>query len=185
MLSGSSVQNGQGKYMIIAVGENSENGRIQALVRGNKLKLGGGDAEAAGSGSGSGSEGGGRDLEAGRGGAGSSGDPAAAVKPGDKPAAAAKGDDSEGEETASLLTAKLDDTATLIGKLAVAVACLAFVAMILNYTIKHFAIQEESWNGDVMRHEIIEWIITAVTIVVVAVPEGKFLDSSHEICPCF
>jgi Cation transport ATPase len=41
MFSGSSVQNGQGSYMVIAVGVNSENGRIQALIRGQKL--GGGD----------------------------------------------------------------------------------------------------------------------------------------------
>ena len=38
ILSGSSVQNGQGKYVIIAVGQNSEAGRIQALVRGQKIK---------------------------------------------------------------------------------------------------------------------------------------------------
>ncbi len=53
LLSGSSIQNGQGQYLIIAVGENSENGRIQSLVRGNKIKLGGDDSgsgdEASGS----------------------------------------------------------------------------------------------------------------------------------------
>ena len=32
MLSGSSIQNGQGEYLITAVGQNSEKGRIQALV---------------------------------------------------------------------------------------------------------------------------------------------------------
>ena len=37
ILSGSSVQAGQGTYLVLAVGVNSENGRIQAMIRGQKV----------------------------------------------------------------------------------------------------------------------------------------------------
>ncbi len=44
--------------------------------------------------------------------------------------------------------------------------------MCMNYTIDHFGVKKEDWDGSVMQHEILEWFITAITIVVVAVPEG-------------
>ena len=68
-----------------------------------------------------------------------------------------------------MLTQKLDDTATLIGKVALAVAIFAFFAMLFRYMIKY---EFDIPNGDHFRDAVLDWLITVITIVVVAVPEG-------------
>ena len=75
------------------------------------------------------------------------------------------GNGAEEEEESSLLTQKLDHTAELIGKIALAAAALALVAM----PISHFWFNGKS---EAEGKDIIGWVITAITIVVVAVPEG-------------
>ncbi|CAD7967108.1 unnamed protein product [Amoebophrya sp. A120] len=136
LLSGSSIQKGQGTYVLIAVGVNSEKGRIQALVRGHNVAL-------------------------------------ATVETDDgekKEAEEKKEEEEEEEEEKSLLTKKLDDTAELIGVLAMRIAGIALVGMALNWVIDQ---GEDSFSdGKALRDEAIQWIIMAITIVVVAVPEG-------------
>eukprot|EP00392_Amoebophrya_sp_AT5.2_P004054 g4059.t1 len=139
LLSGSSIQKGQGTYVLIAVGVNSEKGRIQALVRGQKL---------AGE---QGQEGGDEAKEEGKG--------------GEK-----KEEEEEEEEEKSLLTKKLDATAELIGVMAMRIAGLALIGMALNWVIDQG--EDTFADGPALRDEAIQWVIMAITIVVVAVPEG-------------
>ncbi|CAD7952894.1 unnamed protein product [Amoebophrya sp. A25] len=134
LLSGSSIQKGQGTYMLIAVGVNSEKGRIQALVRGQNVALSA--VEGGKEGEGEGGEQGGE----------------------------------EEEEEKSLLTKKLDDTAELIGFLAIRIALVALVGMAINWLILKGG--DSFADGEALRDEAIQWVIMCITIIVVAVPEG-------------
>lgn len=152
MLSGSAVQKGEGSYLVTAVGLNSEAGRITALVRGQKL--GGGDEDAE----------------------------PQAEKPAEDPekrgfpcCCLSAGGEEEGEEEVeedgtSVLTAKLDKMAELIGKVAFFMAFIAFIAMGSSFCIRTYT-KDPEWKSS-HGSEILSWFITMITIIVVAIPEG-------------
>ncbi|CAD7952897.1 unnamed protein product, partial [Amoebophrya sp. A25] len=76
------------------------------------------------------------------------------------------------EEEDSLLTKKLNVAATTIGKIATAVALVAFAAMILRWLARKWVFDSLPDDKDHFGTEFVQWLITTVTIIVVAVPEG-------------
>lgn len=179
LLSGTKVMEGSGTFLVIAVGPNSEAGQIRELIRQKKASSSSAEKEET-SDSGSGKE-------------------------------------------KSVLTAKLDRIAIMVGKLASSIATIALIVMCLRYAIEHFwttnagifcvKIADEvcgsdkvksygdftscsavprsqtccepaadgsgaelygspcPWVGS-MSSNFMEFVVTAITIIVVAVPEG-------------
>ena len=111
LLSGTKVMEGSGLYIIIAVGVNSEAGQIRELIR-NKKK----QPKAA-----------------------------ATATAADGPAHdQIGGDEGEDGEEKSVLTAKLDRIAILIGKGATVIAVIALIVMCVRYAVEHFALTDAS-----------------------------------------
>ncbi|XP_045812184.1 calcium-transporting ATPase 2, plasma membrane-type-like [Trifolium pratense] len=79
---------------------------------------------------------------------------------------------SEGGDDETPLQVKLNGVATIIGKIGLFFAVITF-AVLMNGLVSHKLQQESfwSWNGDDAL-EMLEYFAIAVTIVVVAVPEG-------------
>eukprot|EP01136_Pigoraptor_vietnamica_P010647 Opistho-1_new@48531 len=77
----------------------------------------------------------------------------------------------EEEEEKSVLQGKLDALALLISKLGTLIALLTFVIMALRFSIEKFAIDHESWHSSYAK-EYLNMFITAITVLVVAIPEG-------------
>jgi Ca2+ transporting ATPase len=182
LLSGTKVMEGSGTYLVIAVGEHSEAGQIRMIVQGGSRK--------------------GHTKEG------------------------AEEEDEEPEfgEVKSVLTDKLDNLATNIGKVGTSVALLCLVAMVLRFCITRYIVSnpetncaliggatcaseqvismhdgapwptcgagshigpccQDSLEGAIIKGSPCPWLkvhvgdligffITAVTILVVAVPEG-------------
>eukprot|EP00392_Amoebophrya_sp_AT5.2_P004053 g4058.t1 len=76
------------------------------------------------------------------------------------------------EEIISVLTQKLNAAATLIGKMATGVALLAFGSMVLRWMARRWVIDDLPDGRDKFGVEFVSWLVTTVTIIVVAVPEG-------------
>ncbi len=80
----------------------------------------------------------------------------------------------EAESETSPMQAKLDDLAELIAKLGLGAAVLTFIILIIRFAIS-FAQKAPGysvWNHGKHWQEIIQFIITAITVLVVAIPEG-------------
>ncbi|XAR68483.1 Calcium-transporting ATPase [Bertholletia excelsa] len=79
---------------------------------------------------------------------------------------------SEGGEDETPLQVKLNGVATIIGKIGLAFAVLTFLVLTVRYLVEK-AIRGEFMNwssSDAL--ELLDYFVTAVTIIVVAVPEG-------------
>jgi len=76
------------------------------------------------------------------------------------------------EQEDTPLQVKLGDLAETIGKLGLSVAILMFIILILKYFISEAINDEPFPNAKVVIGKIIEFLISAIIIVVVAVPEG-------------
>jgi len=79
--------------------------------------------------------------------------------------------DLQKEEVKTPLQVKLENLAESIGKLGLGAAILTFLALVLKWSITKFAINKEPWEWSELGI-IVNYIITAITIIVVAVPEG-------------
>jgi len=77
----------------------------------------------------------------------------------------------EKPEVKTPLQVKLENLAENIGKLGLVAAILTLVALILKWSITKFAIHKEPWQWSEVGI-LVNYVITAITIIVVAVPEG-------------
>ena len=80
----------------------------------------------------------------------------------------------EAEPETSPMQAKLDKMAEMIGKLGLSVAIITFLAMIIRFAVQ-FGQKEigySSWDHGKHWQEIVQFVITAITVLVVAIPEG-------------
>ena len=75
------------------------------------------------------------------------------------------------EQEQTPLQKKLDSIATGIGKLGVVVAILTLIAIVISELIKTFMDDTKEFDSDFWS-KILNGIVTAITVVVVAVPEG-------------
>ena len=75
------------------------------------------------------------------------------------------------EEEETPLQQKLETIANEIGKVGVYVAILTFIAMTVNLVFKTLMADKELFTMDNLSH-IVNYIIIAITVIVVAVPEG-------------
>lgn len=76
----------------------------------------------------------------------------------------------EGGEDETPLQVKLNGVATIIGKIGLAFALVTFIVLVLRMIVEK-VIGHQSWSGaDALR--IVNFFATAVTILVVAIPEG-------------
>ena len=148
VLSGTNVMTGSGKLVAVAVGINSVQGRIFAAVQGTGVGGGGGDG---GSGEATGGE-------------------TAPESPGTG-VGDAEEDDANADEDGGNLEDKMDGLAMDIGKAGLYVSTVAFLIM----TIVYVSMPAKNLNGKSglkIFSAIMRFFLVAVTILVVAVPEG-------------
>lgn len=149
LLSGTKVMEGLGKMLVICVGENSQAGIIKKLILGK--------ANAP------------EKKEEKK--------PADSVKPVDansNPKANGTVEQTEEYEdhgNQSPLEAKLMRLTILIGKLGTVVALLVFVVMCIRFSIDTFVTEKNSWKNKYIS-TYLQFFITAITVLVVAIPEG-------------
>jgi P-type Ca2+ transporter type 2B len=79
-------------------------------------------------------------------------------------------DGSEDEEK-SVLQSKLERLTLMISYIGMTVAVIMFVVLIMRYSIIHFAVDGNSWQRSDLS-EYLHFFVIAVTILVVAIPEG-------------
>jgi len=73
-----------------------------------------------------------------------------------------------------VLQKKLDDLTALIGKIGLFMAVMTFAVLVLRFII-NFGMKNvgyESWSHGKHWNEIVHFLITAITVLVVAIPEG-------------
>lgn len=75
------------------------------------------------------------------------------------------------EDEITPLQAKLETIANTIGKVGVYVAILTFVAMCVNLVVKKL-LAEQSITDMTTVNKIVDFVIIAITVIVVSVPEG-------------
>jgi magnesium-transporting ATPase (P-type) len=83
----------------------------------------------------------------------------------------------QAEPETSPMQAKLDSMAEMIGKLGLTVAIITFLALIIRFSVQ-FGQKEtgfSSWDHGKHWQEIMQFLITAITVLVVAIPEGLSL----------
>lgn len=76
----------------------------------------------------------------------------------------------EAEDTP--LQIKLGELAETIGKFGLSAAIILLIILIIRYFVVTYAVNKENPAAGVVVNEVINFVITAVTIIVVAVPEG-------------
>lgn len=143
VLSGTNVMTGSGKLVAVAVGINSVQGRIFAAVQGSRAASDGAADPAVTA-----------DEETGGAGAADGG-----------------GDDADNAEDGGNLEDKMDGLAMDIGKAGLYVSTLAFIIM----TVVYLSMPAKNWKGKSgvkIFSDIMRFFLVAVTILVVAVPEG-------------
>ncbi|VDM34045.1 unnamed protein product [Hydatigera taeniaeformis] len=104
---------------------------------------------------------------------------------------------SKSRKEKSVLQTKLTKLAIQIGYVGTAVAVLTVIILVLKFTIVTFVFDKEPWNTGKHLKRLVGFIITGVTVLVVAVPEGlplavtlslaysvrKMMDSLY-VCVC-
>lgn len=173
LLSGTHVVEGSGRIVITAVGVNSQAGIIFTLL---------GATEEDQSRKKSGSISKGQDgVEAGRGKkkGGVKSNPLETV-----PEAEALTNKTEGQseekkkkktrvrKEKSVLQTKLTKLAIQIGYAGTVIAVLTVFILVLKFSILTFAVEQQHWNTSKHLKRLVGFIITGVTVLVVAVPEG-------------
>ncbi|OQS03200.1 P-type ATPase (P-ATPase) Superfamily [Thraustotheca clavata] len=153
MFSGTRVMEGVGKMLVMCVGANSQSGIISMLIAGKSDE----DKKKAEEQAKSKMKGPKKD--------GISDDPCKV--------APARDDEDEVYETLeeSPLQGKLNSLTVLIGKLGTGVAVLVFVAMAVRFSIETFVTGGASWDSSYFS-EYLNFFITGITVLVVAIPEG-------------
>ncbi|TYZ61116.1 hypothetical protein PybrP1_005092 [[Pythium] brassicae (nom. inval.)] len=66
---------------------------------------------------------------------------------------------------------KLDELNLLLGKAGIVIALTVFVAMSARFSIETFAVHETPWRAELLS-EYLSFFLLAVTVLVVAIPEG-------------
>nr|CDS22742.1 plasma membrane calcium transporting ATPase 2 [Echinococcus granulosus] len=79
---------------------------------------------------------------------------------------------SKSRKEKSVLQTKLTKLAIQIGYVGTAVAVLTVIILVLKFTIVTFVYEKEPWNTGKHLKRLVGFIITGVTVLVVAVPEG-------------
>lgn len=150
LLSGTHIMEGSCKYIVTAVGPNSQSGIIMML-------LGGGQKA--------------EEEEKESGDKSSEGD--GLIENGDVKAKKEKKDDGDDEdsESKSILQSKLTKLAVSIGWCGVVAATVTSVIIVLRFCIETYAIQKQSWDNQHLL-SFLKAFIVGVTILVVAIPEG-------------
>ncbi len=80
----------------------------------------------------------------------------------------------QAEPETSPMQAKLDKMAEMIGKLGLTVAIITFLALIIRFAVQ-FGQKEigySYWDHGKHWQQIVQFVITAITVLVVAIPEG-------------
>ncbi|XP_066921379.1 plasma membrane calcium-transporting ATPase 1-like [Clytia hemisphaerica] len=146
LLSGTHVMEGSGKFIVTAVGPNSQSGVIMMLLgAGKKPDQANGETEAT------------ENTELMQ----------------DVDLADGKEENAEEEEKKeqSILQNKLTRLAVSIGWLGVIAAVITTIVIIIRFSVETYGIQKESWDN---KHLInfLRAFIVGLTILVVAIPEG-------------
>lgn len=81
--------------------------------------------------------------------------------------------DANNTESGSVLQRKLDTLAVRIGYAGTLAAVICFLILTLKFVIEQFAIPPtRAWNNSTDFSQILHFVIIAITVLVVAVPEG-------------
>ena len=153
LLSGTHIMEGSCKYIVTAVGPNSQSGLIMVLLSGGRSAPNQAKKEVGATTEGDGLM---EDVDL-----------------SDQPAS--KEEDTEvgveGEKEKSILQNKLTKLALTIGWCGVVAAVITTVVIILRFCIETYAIEKEPWKK---RHllNFLQAFIVGITILVVAIPEG-------------
>lgn len=144
---------GLGKMLVICVGENSQAGIIKKLIQGKDNKK-----EKA-----------------------EKGKPTPVMPAQNVPQAQAPADPSANgtveqkeeyeDHGASPLELKLNKLTVQIGKLGTAVAILVFIILCIRYSVRMFVNEDHEWKTKYIS-DYLQFFITAITVLVVAIPEG-------------
>ncbi|KAM7539761.1 hypothetical protein Aperf_G00000043825 [Anoplocephala perfoliata] len=162
LFSGTNVVEGSGRIVISAVGVNSQAGIIFALLgatdeEGEKKKK---DKKADSKKPAKDK----KDVE--------KNPEAVALRGGENEPTEKKKKKSKARKEKSVLQTKLTKLAIQIGYVGTAVAVLTVIILVLKFTITTFVIEKEPWHTGRHLKRLVGFIITGVTVLVVAVPEG-------------
>jgi len=178
MLSGTAVQRGQGKYLVTGVGFYSENGRIQALVRKHeippmdekdRLKM---EKKKGDKGKGKKKSGDKKKVES-KMGENPTPDELLDLDEalGTNPLIDDEGSNADEDSEESPLTQKLNEIAWIIGRAALFIALVTFIGMLISHCVRAYGIKGRQFDESFLK-PLRTWLVSCVTIVVVAVPEG-------------
>ncbi|VDD77608.1 unnamed protein product [Mesocestoides corti] len=76
------------------------------------------------------------------------------------------------KKKSSVLQAKLNHLAGVIGQVGTVIAVLTVIILFVKFAVNTYYIEGEPWNTSVHLKQFIHFIIIGVTVLVVAVPEG-------------
>ncbi|CDS40325.1 Ca2 transporting ATPase plasma membrane [Echinococcus multilocularis] len=76
------------------------------------------------------------------------------------------------KKKSSVLQAKLNHLAGVIGQIGTVIAVFTVVILFVKFAVNTYYIEGQSWNTSVHLKQFIHFIIIGVTVLVVAVPEG-------------
>ncbi|KAF0690553.1 Aste57867_18069 [Aphanomyces stellatus] len=145
MFSGTRVMEGVAKMLVVCVGVNSQSGIISALVQGK-----GSEEEK-------------KKKKPPK---------ESAVGPVNEVEVAKKEQEEEYEEaTESPLQGKLNILTVLISKFGMTTSIIVFLAMTIEFSVETFGSGNASWDKKYVT-EYLHFFITAITVLVVAIPEG-------------
>ena len=143
LLSGTHIMEGSGKYIITAVGPNSQSGVIMMLLGAGKKEENESNGEVAGEKTGL--------MED--------------VDMSDAPKEA------EEKKEQSILQNKLTKLAVSIGWLGVIAAVITTIVILIRFSVETYAIQKQGWDNKHLINFLRAFIV-GLTILVVAIPEG-------------
>ncbi|CAF1073719.1 unnamed protein product [Adineta ricciae] len=158
LLSGTHIMEGSGKMLVLAVGEHSQTGMIFKLLGATKEdedgdKKGGNHKKE----NATGNNHDGTELQE-----------VAPADPGEG------GDDDTGGfkvKERSILQAKLTKLAIQIGYAGMTIAILTVMVLLVRFSIEEFIQRREKWSNKYWSR-FVRYLITGITVLVVAVPEG-------------
>ncbi|KAF1759590.1 hypothetical protein GCK72_016057 [Caenorhabditis remanei] len=157
LLSGTHAMEGSGRFLVTAVGLNSQTGIIMSLLGAAKEKKEEKPREET--------------TTLTNGGAhGANGLTNGIEKTGDIAAASDDGEE-VGRMTKSVLQTKLSNLALQIGYIGSVVAAATVLILIIRHCISNYAIDGKSFQASDISH-FVNFIIIGVTVLVIAVPEG-------------
>jgi P-type Ca2+ transporter type 2B len=169
LFSGTKVMEGAGRMMVVAVGLNSQSGIIKGLILGlrdrareeqRRLRL---EERRRRSESSASSAAVGRE------------DTVSVLRErvydAERKTELNENDAKEEDEEESVLQAKLERLVLQIGYIGMVAAALSFIVMTTRFSVETFAVEGKSWESDYVS-EYLDYFTIAITILVVAIPEG-------------